>query len=311
MKYLYLALNWGFGVPILAIGLLSMFESLLAGLSLVLISLLILPPFRVFVYSKTNRELSTRVRAASILFLIVSFSVFVNQSQTKKVQDLADTKMSKQATELAKLKQDNINYFKANREQIILTANTALTDKNYQLVLTQTDRYLASGDEELKSINSLARQEIEKLKKLERTTQLLAELKEVPSAEYEKNKALYQQLVSLNPDNQTYKDKVELYSKKLNDLEQERIRIESRIKRIEKQFSPWDGSHRVLEKLIKRAMNDPNSYEHAETIYWDKGDFLVVQTTYRGKNAFGGVVKNFVRAKVSLDGQILQVLDQT
>lgn len=58
-------------------------------------------------------------------------------------------------------------------------------------------------------------------------------------------------------------------------------------------------------------MNDPDSYEHDETVYWDRGDHLVVRTTYRGKNAFGGVVRNFVKAKVSLDGDILQILDQT
>lgn len=58
-------------------------------------------------------------------------------------------------------------------------------------------------------------------------------------------------------------------------------------------------------------MNDPDSYEHDETVYWDMGDHLVVKTTYRGKNAFGGVVRNFVKAKVSLDGDILQILDQT
>ena len=85
----------------------------------------------------------------------------------------------------------------------------------------------------------------------------------------------------------------------------------ARNKRIEQQFSAWDGSHNNLERVIKKAMNDPDSYEHDETVYWDMGDHLVVKTTYRGKNAFGGVVRNFVKAKVSLDGDILQILDQT
>jgi hypothetical protein len=34
------------------------------------------------------------------------------------------------------------------------------------------------------------------------------------------------------------------------------------------------------------------------------------QTTFRGKNAFGGVVKNTVKAKVSLDGDVLEIIDQ-
>jgi len=139
----------------------------------------------------------------------------------------------------------------------------------------------------------------------------LVELKKVPTSEYEKNKQLYQQLVVLHPDNQIYKNKVESYSKKIDKEKQKQLAAESRKKQIEDQFSAWDGSHRNLEKVIKKAMNDPDSYEHDETVYWDRGDHLVVKTTYRGKNAFGGVVRNFVKAKVSLSGQVLQVLDQT
>jgi len=75
-------------------------------------------------------------------------------------------------------------------------------------------------------------------------------------------------------------------------------------------FSSWDGSHRELTKLIKKAMNDPNSYEHVETKYWDKTDYLIVKTTYRGKNAFGGIVSNWVEAKTDLNGNVLQITAQ-
>lgn len=56
-------------------------------------------------------------------------------------------------------------------------------------------------------------------------------------------------------------------------------------------------------------MNDPDSYKHVDTTYSDQGDHLVVLTSFRGKNAFGGVVKNYVKAKVSLDGEILKILE--
>jgi hypothetical protein len=85
---------------------------------------------------------------------------------------------------------------------------------------------------------------------------------------------------------------------------------ETRKERIERQFSVWDGSHRGLTKTIKDAMNDPRSYEHVETVSWDQGDYLVVRTTFRGKNAFGGVVKNWIKAKVDLDGNVIAILEQ-
>lgn len=84
----------------------------------------------------------------------------------------------------------------------------------------------------------------------------------------------------------------------------------ARTEMIEKQFSAWDGSHIKLSRVIKDSMNDPDSYEHVETKYWDMKDYLIVTTTFRGKNAFGGVVKNTVKAKVSLDGESIEVLEQ-
>lgn len=84
--------------------------------------------------------------------------------------------------------------------------------------------------------------------------------------------------------------------------------VKTRQDRIEAQFSAWDGSHRNLTEVIKDTMNDPNSFEHDKTLYWDKGDYLLVQTTFRGKNVFGGVVKNTVTAKVDLDGKVLEII---
>ena len=85
---------------------------------------------------------------------------------------------------------------------------------------------------------------------------------------------------------------------------------ETRKEQLSKHFSAWDGSHRGLTEVIKKSMNDPSSYEHEETVYYDKGDHLIVKTTFRGKNAFGGVVKNWVKAKVDLNGNVIEVISQ-
>jgi len=79
--------------------------------------------------------------------------------------------------------------------------------------------------------------------------------------------------------------------------------------KIEKHFSSWDGSHLELTKYIKSIMNDPSSYEHVETKYWDMGDHLIVLTSFRGKNAFGGLVKNNIKAKVGFDGKIISIIE--
>jgi len=57
-------------------------------------------------------------------------------------------------------------------------------------------------------------------------------------------------------------------------------------------------------------MNDPDSYQHDETRYVDKGDHLIVYTSLRGKNAFGGVVRNTVVTKVDLQGNVVEIISQ-
>lgn len=86
------------------------------------------------------------------------------------------------------------------------------------------------------------------------------------------------------------------------------LAAEARKAQLRPQFSGWDGSHVNLERVVKRAMNDPDSYEHVETEYWDRRDYLIVKTTFRGKNAFGGVVTNTVMAKVDLRGNVLEIM---
>ena len=79
---------------------------------------------------------------------------------------------------------------------------------------------------------------------------------------------------------------------------------------VEKQFSAWDGSHSGLTTLIKKSMNDPDSYEHIETRFKDEGDYIFVITKFRGANAFGGKVINTVTAKVDLSGNVIEVISQ-
>ncbi len=55
-------------------------------------------------------------------------------------------------------------------------------------------------------------------------------------------------------------------------------------------------------------MNNPKSYEHVQTTFIDKGDFLLVETTFRGTNKFGAVVRNKVVANVSLKGDVLKII---
>lgn len=85
---------------------------------------------------------------------------------------------------------------------------------------------------------------------------------------------------------------------------------DTRIKKTAAQFSNWDGSHRQLSHLIKQSMNDPESYSQDETMYWEHEEYLIVKTEFHGKNSFGAIVRSTVKAKVDLEGNVLEILEQ-
>ncbi|MGI1669984.1 MAG: hypothetical protein K6L74_06610 [Neptuniibacter sp.] len=80
-------------------------------------------------------------------------------------------------------------------------------------------------------------------------------------------------------------------------------------KQVRAQFSSWDGSHRNLEQRVKANLHDPSSYKHDETVFWDQEDHIIVSMSYQAKNAYGALVKGHVKAKVNMDGNILEIMD--
>jgi len=89
-----------------------------------------------------------------------------------------------------------------------------------------------------------------------------------------------------------------------------KTQTELREERIASGFSSWSGSHYQLTAKIKNLMNDPKSYEHIKTVYLDMGSYLIVQTSFRGRNGFGALVINSVKAKCDLDGKVLNIIEQ-
>lgn len=142
-----------------------------------------------------------------------------------------------------------------------------------------------------------AAQEAKLLAELKTVEDVNSDLSAIEKSDNQKAQTLYEQLVELRPDNTEYQKQLKSYTEKAERDMKMRI-----------QFSAWDGSHRTLEALIKASMNQPYSYEHVKTRYWDMRDHLVVRTTFRGENGFGVVITDAAKAKVSLDGKILKLL---
>lgn len=107
----------------------------------------------------------------------------------------------------------------------------------------------------------------------------------------------------ISPSVQTAQDVAEMKNKKVEE------KVEDRRAQLEQHFDPWDGSHTELRKMIEASMNDPDSYEHVETRYNDNGATLLVQTKFRGRNVFGGMILETVVADTdAVTGKVLEIV---
>lgn len=215
------------------------------------------------------------------VWLIVAFVSIIMINSI--VQDGRDAEVEKQAHQTAI---DNAEYFQSNKDKILASTATLLKKGKYKEVMATAKKYILSKNKKLAQFSASAE-----------TAIILKELKTIPAVMYTKNKEKYDRLLALNPTVKQYEEKSNFYNKKIK-----------REKEISVGFSEWDGSHAALEAYIKRNMKDPSSYEHVETRYIDKVSYLIVTTTYRGKNSFGAVVINSVKATAKLNGALMEVL---
>lgn len=307
MDKVYWLLSWVFGVLAVLSGLPLLTLSLIGGFAFILIGLLLLPPARDYVFQKYKVSITGTTRGFLILVLFFVSIGFVAKDSSESDEVKAKEQAKAQAEKIAQEKKDNLDYFTKNKATILQQLNTLLTNQDYKAVVDGARKYLPTKDTELLAIHNQAKEKV-----------LLAELNniKIEQSNFGRLQSVYQQLSSINPDSKDYRESAEYYAKQAKIVKEkkkeEALKAQQAVERkkiIEAQFSAWDGSHRGLERVIKKSMNDPDSYEHDETRYIDRGDYLIVICRFRGKNAFGGVVRNTVKAKVDLQGNVLQIIE--
>jgi len=310
MRLLALFVGWLLGLVFLSLAVAALFHSVATAAPLLLAAMLLLPPIRHRIYLATKRTISRKARLISLAVLTFAALALFGMELSRREEAAS-------AIEL----QNRIAEFHLHKHTLIDSLSGLVSRSDFEAAIVLIDRYSFAEDSTLLTLRDEVSQKVQAKLKIERRDQILAELRGVPVSEFARNKRLYGELLELYPDDATYREKHRMYSTKLSEKQdQERKAAErrareaeekaARTKRIESQFSAWDGAHRNLTRLIKASMNDPGSYKHDETVYWDMGDHLVVRTSFRGKNAFGGVVRNWVKAEVDLDGNIIAILEQ-
>ena len=197
-----------------------------------------------------------------------------------------------------------VKYLKAEKEDI-------KSDDYFRIIF-----YLNSGniDEAKKILTELQTTEsnelLKELKFLDDEVMVYSTLTDLTDDEFKslKNGTLNKEILKNKDVNKLLINKVRA-TKDIDNVRKEALAsLEKGRKKakLEKLFSSWDGSNVALTKSIKESMNDPGSYKHNETRYKEIDDnTLFIITSFRGKNAFGGVVLNSCSAKQDIETELI------
>jgi hypothetical protein len=241
----------------------------------------------------------------------------------EKARVESSERQRKAAAERAKVDSTR-QYYSAHQQAILQEMGAALDSKAFAKASAINDRYTGAImdpaflalQKRLQALEADVAEAKREQDRKDKIASLLADLKSLNANDYTKAISTYTSLSQLEPANKSYQQNLDRFNKaeaarlaKVAADQRATAEREERRKKIESQFSSWDGSHRNFERLIKQAMNDPSSYDHVDTRYVDKGKFIRVYCTFRGKNAFGGIVKNTKVADFDIDGNFINEVE--
>ena len=302
MNTLKTILKWFLGISFVLSGLMSIADSPIVAILSIILGLFLIPPTLKIIEQKIKYTFPTPAKWVIViggLFLVgftISGQAAAKNRKVDKIVEEASTLIDEGEFESAKAKIEEAK-----------------------------GKYSTSDNNATKLEN-----EIEKSKSLDFAKEQLVELSDDEFSKLQEGtlekkiltqKTLNKDLIGLMKEQAPEREKMikEIQDKKEQErvaaeLEAERKKQEelnkNRKKIIEKQFSAWDGSHPALTRLIKKSMNDPDSYDHIETTFRDDGSSIFVVTEFRGANAFGGKVINTVSARVDFEGNVIEVVSQ-
>lgn len=295
-------LKWFFGIIFTLGGIGTIFESFLTGLIFIILGLFILPPTYEIFEKKTNLNLSSKAKWFTVIIICIISSFAINNSNEEKDKEV--DLITKKASEFINIGQiDSAKvYIKKAKEKYSTTENKAVILEN-ELTKYKSESFAKE------TLASMSDEEFEKLKNNSLSKNYLTQTK--------LNSEFIQLMKTKAPEREKIikeikeKRERERIARELENARKEKEEFnKNRKENIEKQFSPWDGSHPKLSRMIKENCRNPDSYEHIETRFRDDGSYIFVITKYRAENGFGGMSIGTVSANVDFKGNVIKIISQ-
>jgi len=195
-----------------------------------------------------------------LIFFIIA--IFVNL-----IPDIKDTTpqtvTNKERTaELERVKEEKIandvKYFSQSKDVILNDLKIKMQSNKYDDVLKITTKYqeLKGKDANISKVHTQAVVLRQKEKK-EIQDKILIKLKNIPVSEYAKNKELYQALLTYDPNNKKYQEKVKFYTAKLQKVEEDKRLVGLGLKWNYKKSKDKMGRG-IIKNAIVHSMNKLN-----------------------------------------------------
>jgi len=304
-------------------------KAYLSAIAFFLLGLLLFPPLKEFFVSKVPLLSNRLLKFGLCFFLFIGAAVGLPKSNVKHTAK-SENKEDVREFEEDEVREGIMSYVNSNKSKPViknmelLTENYALFNDTYKqqwsftgvLILNEKERsamFQPFIAENINSTDFLKGDTITEYK-LKFFFDNQNKVKSVEAFVYNGTKSK-----TLAENDSTDLSKFLLTEKvaeaKLIAEEREKQRVnEAQKKKRNEEFkesclSSWDGSCPTLERYLKKNLKDPDSYEHIETGFWNMGDHAVVLTKYRAKNSFGGYVIGYIKAKVSWDCEVTEIID--
>lgn len=326
---------WAGAIALAGLGIYVCMESWKAGVIL-LFSAALVSPYgfnRALDYFKVSDPVHVRIlivlfalAGSTYVFIDHTAEMAADRAEGAKLQALSEERAAtaKRVTEQQALENTAKTNFANHRAEVLAEFNAIVDTNDFAKAEEFHQRYaVVEQDPEFAAIVTRyqvlkfrAAKAAEEQAKKDKIAALLERAKTIGATEYGQAIAIYRELWNLDPSNKAYKQNLDRFTK-IEDARQakeEKAHLAAenaarRQKDIDTQFSGWDGAHRTFERLIKDAMNDPDSYKHVDTRYIDKGSYIRVFCKFRGKNAFGGTVVNTKVADFTMSGDFIKEVE--
>lgn len=286
-RFLLATAAWFFGILCVVAGIGSMIPpspALLAGACLIIAGLLLLPPGWRWVEQRAAFLASGRIRATAVVVLVVAAGI------AAQVAGVKQTAQAEQRVD-SLLRERRRTQFEADPTAVLAGVQAMMDSGRYRQAIRYVDQYRFIGDRRLLEMRAEALRRQNELDAVEREQALVARARTVPASNYAENLRIYNELVSLRPENRTYVSRRDRYESL---YQRQRAAEADRLRRFGNppQPSVINGTYRVVRNYLRNVMNDPESLEmDGCTRVYESPDGWVVGCDYRGRNAFGGMVR--------------------